>query len=144
CPGVGRQGGQGSAKSTLSRVVRALVDPSVAPLRAAPKEERDLLIAATNGWVLAYDNASRLPDWFSDALCRIATGGGFSTRELYTDREEIIFDAQRPIILNGIGDLVVRHDLRDRAIILHLPPVPDDKRRDEATFWRDFDATVPR
>ena len=33
--------------------------------------------------------------WLSDALCRLATGGGFATRELYSNEDEVIFDALR-------------------------------------------------
>jgi len=46
-------GEQGSAKSTFSAIVRALLDPNTAPLRALPREDRDLFIAASNGHVLA-------------------------------------------------------------------------------------------
>jgi hypothetical protein len=94
-------GEQGSAKSTLSSILRSLLDPNTAPLRALPREDRDLFIAANNGYVLAFDNVSGLPAWISDTLCRLATGGGFAVRQLYTDQDEILFDAQRPIILNG-------------------------------------------
>jgi hypothetical protein len=71
-------GEQGSAKSTFCAVLRALIDPNTAPLRALPREDRDLFIAATNGHVLAFDNVSGLPAWISDTLCRLATGGGFA------------------------------------------------------------------
>jgi hypothetical protein len=71
------EGEAGSAKSTTCRVLRALVDPSSAPLRTAPREERDLMIAARNTWLLSFDNISHLPPWFSDALCRLASGGWF-------------------------------------------------------------------
>lgn len=138
------QGEQGSAKSTTARVLRALVDPSTAPLRTVPRDERDMMIAANNGWCVAFDNLSGIPVWLSDAICRLATGGGFSTRELYTDSEEVLFDAMRPVILNGIDELASRHDLLDRALVLNLPPIPEEKRRDEATFWRDFEAARPR
>lgn len=94
-------GEQGSAKSTLVRVLRALVDPNTAALRTTPRDERDLVIAATNSWLIALDNLSHLSDWLSDALCRLATGSGFATRELYTDAEEAIFAAQRPIVITG-------------------------------------------
>jgi hypothetical protein len=67
-------GEQGSAKSSLVRVLRALVDPNKAALRTTSREERDLVIAATNGWLIALDNLSHLPDWLSDALCRLAAG----------------------------------------------------------------------
>jgi hypothetical protein len=60
---------------------------------APPRSEHDVYIAARNSHVLAYDNASGLPDWLSDAFCRLATGGGFSTRELYTDQDEVYLQA---------------------------------------------------
>jgi hypothetical protein len=131
-------GEQGSAKSTTARVVRELVDPNSTPLRAAPREERDLMIAANNGWYLAFDNLSRVPQWLSDGLCRLATGGGFATRELYTDREEVLFDAMRPIIVNSIGEPIDRDDLRDRGVFISLPPISDRARLDERNFWEAF------
>ena len=125
-------GEQGSAKSTLSAILRALLDPNTAPLRALPREDRDLFIAATNGHVLTFDNVSGLRAWTSDTLCRLATGGGFAVRQLYTDLEEVLFDAARPVILNGIEDMVARADLADRAVFLTLEPIPEERRRPEA------------
>ena len=138
------QGEQGSAKSTTVRVLRALVDPAVEPLRALPRSERDLAIAAGNAWVLAFDNLSGIRDWLSDALCRLATGGGFATRMLYTDDEEIIFSARRPIILNGIDDIATRGDLQERSVLVSLPSILEDERREENTFWAEFEAVRPR
>ena len=73
-------GEQGSTKTVLSKLLRALVDPNVAPVRALPREERELMIAANNGHLLAFDNLSGLPAWLSDALCRLASGGSFAVR----------------------------------------------------------------
>lgn len=137
------QGEQGSAKSSVERLLRALVDPSTAPLRTTPRNERDLIIAATNSWCMAFDNISSLPPWTSDALCRLSTGGGFSARELYTDSEEVLFDATRPVILNGITDVATRPDLLDRALIVTLPPIPEEKRKPETELWRDFEWDRP-
>ncbi len=99
-------GEQGSAKSTFSAVLRSLLDPNTAPLRALPREDRDLFIAASNGHVLAFDNVSGLPAWISDTLCRLATGGGFAVRQLYTDQDEVLFDAARPQLLGTLLDAV--------------------------------------
>ena len=137
-------GEQGSAKSTLCRLVRAVVDPNVAPLRTVPREVRDLMIAASHSWVLAYDNLSDIPPWLSDALCRMATGGGFSTRELYTDDDEVIFDAMRPVLINGIEELATRSDLLDRTICLCLPTIPDGMRRTEQQLFADFEQRRPQ
>jgi hypothetical protein len=143
-PQLELNGEQGSAKSTTARVLRALVDPSTAPLRSMPRDERDLLIMATNSWLIALDNLSYVPDWLSDALCRLATGGGLSTRELYTDTDEVLFDVQRPCLINGIEDLAVWGDLLDRTIPMILPPISDSARRDEKAFWHDFAAIQQR
>ncbi len=75
---------QGSAKSTLARIVRKLVDPHASPLAGDPREPRDLMVAAQNCWALALDNISSLPPWLSDYLCRLATGGGLHARTLYS------------------------------------------------------------
>ena len=139
-PALVLSGEQGSAKSTFSAILRALLDPNTAPLRALPREDRDLFIAASNGHVLAFDNVSGLPAWISDTLCRLATGGGFAVRQLYTDQDEVLFDAARPVILNGIEDIVTRPDLADRAVFLTLEPIPEDRRRPEAELWASFDA----
>ena len=137
-------GEQGSAKTVLSKILRALIDPNAAPVRTAPREERDLFIAAGNGHLLAFDNLSDLPAWISDALCRLASGGSFAVRQLYTDRDEVLFQAARPIILNGIEDVITRPDLADRAIFLTLPHVQEERRRAEKEIWRDFESAQPR
>jgi hypothetical protein len=137
-------GEQGSAKSTFSAILRALLDPNTAPLRALPREDRDLFIAAKNGHVLAFDNVSGLPSWISDTLCRLATGGGFAVRQLYTDQDEVLFEAARPIVLNGIEDIVSRPDLADRAIFLALEPIPEERRRPEKELWAGFEVARPQ
>ena len=136
------QGEQGTAKSSLARLLRALVDPVRAPLRTAPSSERDLAIAAANSWCVAYDNLSGLPPWLADALCRLATGGGLSTRQLYSDDEETIFEVQRPAILTGIAELASRQDLTDRAVILHLETI--DEVITERQLRREFEEARPR
>ncbi len=143
-PVIVLSGEQGSAKSTFSAILRALLDPNTAPLRALPREDRDLFISASNSHLLAFDNVSGLPAWISDTLCRLATGGGFAVRQHYSDGDEVLFDAVRPIILNGIEEIVTRPDLADRAIFLTLEPIPEDHRRPEQELWADFEAERPR
>ena len=69
-------GEQGSGKSVLCRIIRALIDPSRVPLRRPPREDRDLATAARTNHMLAYDNLSGLTQWLSDYLASIATGSG--------------------------------------------------------------------
>jgi len=132
-------GEQGTAKTTATKVCRELVDPSLAPFRSAPRDERDLAIAATNAWVCAFDNLSSVSTSLSDGFCRLATGGSLATRTLFTDDEETIFTAKRPIILNGIGDIASRSDLLDRALLVKLEAIPKGKRKTERVFWTEFE-----
>jgi len=76
---------------------------------------RDLFISACNGHVLAFDNVSGLPAWISDTLWRLATGGGFAVRQLYTDQDEVLFDACRPSIPVAVhpGEQVASVPTRD-------------------------------
>jgi energy-coupling factor transporter ATP-binding protein EcfA2 len=136
-------GEQGSGKTTLSRLVKRMIDPSKAAIRCLPRDERDLMIAAEAQHVLAMDNLSFIDEQMSDALCRLATGGGLSTRTLYTDRDQTIFEAQKPVILNAITDVVGRPDLLDRAIVLSVPPLEESSRRPEREFWADFEKAHP-
>ena len=142
-PILSAQGEQGSTKTTFVRILRSCVDPSKAPVRSSPKDERDLILSAQNSHILAFDNLSDIKIWFSDALCRISTGGGYATRQLYTDGQEIVFQAMRPIILNSISQIVFRHDLVDRCIFCHLDPIPPSKRRLESDIRAEFDKVHP-
>jgi hypothetical protein len=136
-------GEAGSGKSVFSRMLRSLVDPSAAPIRAVPRDDRDLVVSASNSWVLAFDNLSSVPAWLADALCRLATGSGFATRMLHTDRDEMIFEAARPVIINGITHLTDRADLADRSVTIHLAAIPDTERRPEDELLADFEAARP-
>jgi hypothetical protein len=142
-PVIAISGEQGSAKSTFSRVMKTVIDPNSSPLRALPREDRDLFIAATNGHALVFDNVSGIPAWISDTLCRLSTGGGFACRQLYSDGDEVLFDATRPIILNGIEDVVTRPDLAERSLMFTLPAISEDKRKPEKDFWESFNRQHP-
>jgi len=137
-------GEQGSIKSTAARILRSLLDPSKAPLRRPPRDESDLSIAAHNSWVIALDNLSSLPPWLADELCRLATGAGGSSRELYTNLDEVVTDAKRPIVIASIDDLISRNDLADRCVIVTLPPLPPRKRKLEREIWAEFEQVRPQ
>jgi hypothetical protein len=74
-PLLALDGEQGSGKSTASKMVRRLVDPNAADVRAAPGNERDLLVAARGSQGLALDNLSFVLEDMADGLCRLARRG---------------------------------------------------------------------
>lgn len=136
-------GEQGSAKSTLCRLLRMLTDPNAAPIRLPPRNEDDLIVAARNSRVLAFDNLSDVPGWLSDALCSLATGTGVSTREHYSNTNEVVFEGARPIMMNGIPDLGSRPDFADRTVHIVLMSIAEADRRSEAEYWREVETRLP-
>lgn len=136
-------GEQGSAKSTACRLIRLLIDPNKAPLRRPPAGERDLAISARNSWIISFENLSNLPTWMSDGLCVLATGGGLATRKLFTDDEEELFDARRPVMLNSIVDVALRGDLADRSIKVTMRAIAEEDRRSEKDIVAGFEAVRP-
>ncbi len=116
-------GEQGCAKSTTQETIRALIDPNKVMLRGRPKTVEDVFVAAGSNHVISLENLSGISAELSDALCTIATGGGQAGRQLFTNDEENIIEAHSPVMLNGIGAVVTRPDLLDRAIAICLPAI---------------------
>src|SRR5271169_4493455 len=145
CPMLVAKGEQGAGKTTACRIISALIDPRTGSLRGVPREVRDLIAAARNSWIVCFDNLSHLPDELADAACRLATGGGFGGRELYSDHDQAVFDAIRPMVFNAIPDLgAARPDFLDRAVIIEFLDMKPAIRRDEAQFWHEFEEARPR
>jgi hypothetical protein len=124
-------GEQGSAKSTTQSVLRSQVDPNKVMLRGRPKTVEDVFVAAANNWLVSYENLSGLTPEQQDAFCTLATGGGFASRQLYTNGEEHVMETKRPVVLNGIAVVATRPDLIDRVIHVDLPTIAADARRDD-------------
>jgi hypothetical protein len=136
-------GEPGSAKSTGARIVRTVIDPNRSPLRTPPRNLEDLMIGAARNWILPLDNLSHISDWLSDGLCRLATGGGLAKRVLYTDMDEIVLEACRPVILASVGEVATASDLLDRALLLELARISEDRREREEIFWARFRSAWP-
>lgn len=143
-PLLGIQGEPGSAKSTTTRILRRLVDPSQYPLLRFSGRPDDFFSFAKHSWILAFDNLSGLSRDASDALCGVSTGTGDARRKLYTDDELHGFNGFRPVILNGIDDMATRADLASRTLTVKLPAIEPSRRREESEFWQAFQAAEPR
>jgi hypothetical protein len=137
-------GEQGSGKTMVQEMCKCAIDPSATVLRRPPKDERDLMIAASNERVPSFDNLSGMPKHLSDAFCGLSTGVALATRSLYTDAEETFMVAKRPCIMNGIDTLTHRGDLLDRTITVDLPRIKKVDRKLEKKIMAAFAKIQPQ
>jgi hypothetical protein len=140
-PVLALNGPQGSTKSSTHDRIRQLIDPNKVNLRAAPKTTEDIYISAGVNWIVSFENISRLTPQQQDALCTLATGGGFASRTLHTNAEETIIEVKRPVIINSIPVVVTAQDLTDRVLNIELKPID---YREESEINAAFEEAMPR
>lgn len=133
-------GEHGSAKSFLCTAINQLCDPTSVTKLMPNKNDLDLIQNLYKHYVTVYDNLSEITPHLSDILCQACTGSSFNKRRLYTDSEDVVFRIKHAVILNSIEMLLMRQDLIDRSIILHLKRISPSRRRQEADLWTGFDA----
>lgn len=123
CPILAVSGEQGTGKSTASRILADLVDPSLAPLRRPPSSDKDWPVVASGSRLIALDNVSKISPALSDTLCRTCTGESDVRRRLYSNNDQVVYSYRRALLLNGIAISDVRGDLADRLVLCELRPI---------------------
>ncbi len=141
--GLAIKGGPGSIKSTATELLNALIDPSLPETESLALKSDDFALSCLFSRLLAYDNVSKIPNWLSDAFCRLLTGGGITARKFYSQSQQVVYDLKRPLVINGIGEFITRPDLLDRVLNLYLDSVPKDKRRSKAEVLAEFEEIRP-
>ncbi|NQW21398.1 MAG: hypothetical protein HQ477_11885, partial [Chloroflexi bacterium] len=132
-------GGQGSGKSSAVNLIKSLTDPNLVASRSIPKKIDELFIATEHSRIPVFDNVSHLSGDQSDALCQIASGGGYGKRMLFTDSDEVAIETKQPMILNGITDFVTRPDLDERCLHVELLPIEPVERKLDSELLDQFD-----
>ena len=136
-------GDHGSGKTTASKMIKGLIDPSEILTLSLQDNKNELLQQLDHHWMPFFDNISSLPPWASDLLSQVCTGGGFSKRQLYTDEDDIIRSIKRCIGLNGINVSIYKPDLFDRTIFLPFDRIQDNQRKEEIELLEEFERDKP-
>lgn len=136
-------GEKGAAKSTSCALLKKIIDPSSLGVLTLQKAERTMAVNLQNHWFLPFDNVSCINEETSDTLCRAITGSGIQQRKLHTNGDDYIFTFKRCIALNGINNVARRSDLLDRAILIELSRIDENKRKENSAITKEFDKDLP-
>ena len=136
-------GYQGTAKTTLARIMTMLVDPPGGDVLSFPSAKAELAQILSQNYVCIFDNLTQIKPKQSDMLCQAVTGGCFHKRRLFTDDGTVIMDFKGCLVLTGINLAAEKPDLLDRSIIFELERINESRRKDETAFWQAFEQEKP-
>ena len=136
-------GEAGSGKSTLTKNIRRIIDPSKLQTNILPEKKEDLLATLTNSYFVAFDNTEELSKPVSDILCSAVTGATMTKRTFYTTNDLGVFELQNALILNGIDIVPVYSDLASRCLLLKLESIDDKNRQTDDTLATEFNQVLP-
>ncbi len=137
-------GPAGSAKTTLLRMVKDLLDPSAGGVSLPIRKVDSLLTLLNQTWVFANDNISKIDNDLSDVLCMVATGGEDARRTLYTDTGLTVLKIKNPAYITGVNVEASKSDLMSRIMLFKTEAVPRDEVRSGAEINKEFEAMKPR
>jgi len=140
-PILALSGPAGSGKSECTKTLKSLMDPTTPPSLPPISSTEELDKLAQTSAVMAFDNLTTMNTKIANHFCCLATGYGVRIRKLYTNRY-IVFNAIRPLIVNGISQVITQSDLLNRAIPVELSPIK--VRMDDSALHKKFEEARPR
>jgi hypothetical protein len=136
-------GENGSAKTTVSKIIKSLIDPNKTGLQDMSTKKDNLTQNLDHNYFPAFDNVSEIKPDVSDMLCRAVTGEGIEVRKLYTNGESYIRFYRRPVLINFICIDEQKEDILSRSLMIRLEPIEQDKRKTEEQLWTEFNQDKP-
>lgn len=136
-------GEAGSSKTTLSVILKKLIDPSSIESLSMPTTQSDLLLNLDHHYFIPFDNMSGIKQSISDNLCKAITGSGICTRMLYKDDDSFTRYYKRTVLINGINVGTLKEDFLDRCLSFHLTRIDDKNRKPLMDIEKEFEKDRP-
>lgn len=144
CPILYLRGLPGSAKSTVTELIRMTIDPDIPAVTAMPNSSRDIQVVAANKATLAFNNVSGISNQTSDTLCGLKSEGGVVNRQLRTDADLIAMDNRRPIMINGVYLATYREDFLSRCVFVYTKELSPTKLKSQDDLKAQFRQCHPK
>lgn len=116
-------GEAGTGKSTISRLIKDLVDPSKAPMNDFSDGEDGIRLPLSQNHLTVFDNIEKMPPKLNALFCRAVTGGETIQRKFYTNNKTVAIPLNSIVIMNGISSFIRKEDLMSRTVFLQTQPL---------------------
>lgn len=137
-------GSKGGGKSHMARMIQYIVSPKHHGLTTIGKSRDDVAIRLDSDYLVVLDNLSTVKNDISDLLAVSITGGSYSKRTLYHNKQETILTLHNMIVVTGIDIATNAPDVLDRSLIFTLPRIEPDEVKTEAELMEEFQRDLPR
>lgn len=138
------QGGQGTGKTTLTKLLLSLIDPSIIGAQSFPSKVSDFAISANHAHLLCYDNMRNFRATTSDVLCQCSSGATISNRKLFTDSDLNLLYFHVALILNGIHSFISQPDLAQRCLTIRTEAIKEGERLPEHQLNQQLEVDLPK
>ena len=135
---------RGCGKSTLSRIIRLILEPSEVDISRFSKKPEELINTLSNLYLVCFDNVRDISQEQSDLLCSAITGATATKRALYTNNDLCVQKLHNAIVINGIAVVPKESDLAERFLVVNLEKIEEQKRKREKDLWADFQKALPQ
>ncbi|MBQ8903584.1 MAG: hypothetical protein IJY73_04735 [Oscillospiraceae bacterium] len=134
---------RGSGKSTLTKMIRKILDPSRTNSVVFPNKTDNLLTTLSNSYLVAFDNVAEIYKEASDVLCSAITGISYTKREFFTTNSMATFDLHNTVVMNGIDITPAEPDFAQRCLLLKLNKISSKKRKTDSDILTNFNKDLP-
>lgn len=134
---------KGCGKSTLTKMIRNVLDPSKAESVVFPNKSDALLTTLTNTYLVAFDNVADISKDSSDVLCAAITGSTYTKREYFTTNSMAVFNLHNTVVMNGIDIAPSESDFADRCLLLKLHKITSTQRKTDSDIATRFNEDRP-
>ncbi len=137
-------GGAGQGKTTISSIVKGLVDPGHAELSSLSSlKDENFYLSLHNSWLSVFENESNLRKSDSDNLCRAITGSAFERRKHFSNDEMFYIHIKRCIVVNCIKNILREEDIIDRSLIFTVKQKKGDNFKLPSDLMEEFRSIKP-
>lgn len=138
------EGPPGSGKTTLAKMLKSLIDPMKGASLHLSKKDREVAQVIDHHAVPLFDNVEMISKPVSDLFCQTYSGGSYSTKALYTNDDDFVFNLTGNAIFTSVLLKNLQTDFLNRTIKIKLDAMDHVNRKSGSAIFNQFNQIKPQ